>query len=93
MRISLPYDSKQTIKDFLHYVNSRSENVLMRDVAKAVSYMISSIPAIPFGCIHCRQIEKDKKQALTSYHGNFHANMRLSTYATTEITWWIDNLD
>ena len=93
MRISLPYDRKQKIKDFLQYIIFQSENVLIRDVAKAVGYMVSSLPAIPFGGIHYRQVENEKIQALKSHHGKFDANMRLSIYATTEITWWIENLD
>ena len=52
MRISLSYDRKQKIKDFVQYILFQSENVLIRDVAKAVGYMVSSLPAIPFGGIH-----------------------------------------
>ena len=80
MRISLPYDRKQKLKDFLQFILFQSENVLIRDVAKAVGYMVSSLPTIPFGGIHCRQVENEKIQALKSHHGNFDANMRLSKY-------------
>ena len=52
MRMSLPYDCKQQIKDFLQYINSQSENVLIRDVAKAICYIASSLPAITFGSIY-----------------------------------------
>ncbi len=55
--------------------------------------MVSSLPAVPFGGIHYRLLERDKIEALELAQGNFDAPMAISETAIFEIDWWLRNLD
>jgi len=68
-------------------------NVCIRDVAKAVGYMVSSLPAGPFGGIYYRKLENEKINALKSANGNFDATMAVTAPALAELKWWLNNVD
>ena len=63
--------------------------MLIRDIAKAVGYMVSCLPAVPYGGIHYRQIESERIKALKSSLGNYDSYMSLSANAVKEINWLI----
>ena len=55
--------------------------------------MISSLPAVRFGRLYCRSIEKDKINALKLNWGNYKAKMLLSPESKLDVEWWLDNID
>ena len=93
MRITLPAKRKQKLKDSLSLICAHPSNVRIRDVAKAVGYMVSSLPAVPFGGIYYRKLENEKINALKSANGNFDATMTVNAPALAELKWWLKNVD
>ena len=93
MKITLPTDRKQKVKDCLSMICTQANNVLIRNVAKAVGYMVSSLPAVPFGGIYYRKLENDKICALKSVKGNFDETMTVTPAALAEVKWWLKNID
>ena len=93
MNITLPTDRKEKIKECLSLIYSQASNVPIRDVAKAIGHMVSSLPAVPFGGIHYRRLENDKINALTSVNGNFDKTMTISSHALVDVKWWLNNID
>ena len=93
MTINLPSERKTKIKECLQNLKIHCHAVSIRDTAKAVGYMVSCLPAVPFGGIHYRSLENDKIQALKTSRGDFDAIMGLSKLALSDIEWWLLNLD
>ena len=93
MRNTLPNIRKQQLKDCLSLICAHSNNVCIRDVAKAVEYMVSSLPAFPFGGIYYRKLENENINALKSANGNFYATMAVTAPALAELKWWLNNVD
>ena len=93
MRITLPTKRKQKLKDCLSLICARPSNVRIRDVAKAVGYIVSSLPAVPFGGIYYRKVENEKINSLKSANGNFDAAMVVTALALVELRWWLNHVD
>ncbi len=91
MRITLTpkrYDKVVTSLNLLHNASS----IKIRDVARALGYMVFSFPAIPFGGAHYRWLERAKTKALKFAEGNFDKFMSLPPSAINDIEWWLQNL-
>ena len=93
MTITLPADRITRIKEFFLNLRSHYRSVSIRDTAKAIGYMVSCLPAVPFGGIHYRTLENDKIQALKMSKGNFDAPMALSKLALSDVDWWLSNVN
>jgi len=93
MRVTLPNMCKRKLKDCPSLICVHPSNVCIRDVAKAVGYMVSSLPAGPFGGIYYRKFENEKINALKSANGNFDATMAVTAPALAELKWWLNNVD
>lgn len=63
----------------------KKENITIRDLAKVTGKTVASFPAIKYGPLHYRQLEKEKKAALTKNKGNFDGHMTLSLSAKSEL--------
>lgn len=61
----------------------------IRSVASVVGLLISVIPAVKFGKLHYRDIEKCKNQSLKNSRGNFNNTCTLDTYALTNLHYWL----
>ena len=62
------------------------------EVAQAIGYIVSSLPAVKYGKCHYCAIEYDKISALQEAKGNFDRTMFLSPSAVAELEWWVKNL-
>ncbi|XP_065056974.1 uncharacterized protein LOC135685096 [Rhopilema esculentum] len=71
MTVTLPNARKHKVKGYLELLCVKPNNVLIRDVAKAVGYMVSCLPAVPFGGIHYRHLEDEKIKALKIFQWEF----------------------
>ena len=69
-----------------------ANTVKIRTVAQAIGYMVSSFPAVEYGPLYYRKLEKEKTVALSNYKGNFEALMTISQRAKVELPWWLNNL-
>ena len=55
-----------------------SEAIGIRSVVQVIGHMVSSFPAIEYGPLYYRKLEKDKTIALSKNKGNFQAFMIIS---------------
>ena len=81
MTSTLPADQRTRVKECFLNLRSHYSSVSIRGTVKAIGYIISCLPAIPFGGIHYRALENDKIQALKMSKGNIDAPMTLSKLA------------
>ena len=64
----------------------------IREVARVVGKLVSSLPGVRYGPLYYRHLERDKCLALKIQKGNFDQHMSLSTEAKSELHWWVNNV-
>ena len=70
-----------------------SQQVSRRELARILGNIVASFPAVTFGPLHYRHLERDKIRGLKYHKGNFEGKISLSAKAVSEIHWWINNID
>lgn len=67
--------------------------VTTQELAQLIGTMVSNFPAVEYGPLHYRNLERDKTSALRKNQGNYLGKLELSPKCATDINWWIDNID
>ena len=65
----------------------------IRETAQVIGLIVSSLPAVQFGELYYRNLEKNKVLALQANKGNYDAPLYLSKDAKADLSWWINNVD
>ena len=87
----LPYKVAK-IKSMCNELLSKQQPTI-QEVAQLIGVLVSSFPGVQFGPLHYRNLEQDKISALQNNKGNFESPMTLSSWAETELNWWINSID
>ncbi|KAJ8971845.1 hypothetical protein NQ314_000521 [Rhamnusium bicolor] len=88
--IKLPQEKKQNIKKQSLMFRNRA-SCKIRDLAKFIGVLISSCPAVKYGWLYTKALERENYLALQRAN-NFEANMDLPDYLKTDILWWEQNI-
>ena len=64
----------------------------IRQVAKVIGKLVAAFPAVEFGPLYYRTLERDKSLALKQNNGHSDRHMRLSDQAKQELIWWIHHI-
>ena len=67
--------------------------ITIRDIVKIIGKIVASLPAVMYGPLHYRQLEKEKKVAMVLDKGDFDVRMTLSLSDKSELRWWIENIE
>lgn len=92
MTITLTSEKKEKIVLLCKEVLS-SNKLTIRKMASLIGNLVSSLPAVPFGKLFYRSLERDKISALKQAKGDFDSDMVLSTTAISDIKWWSTNIE
>lgn len=91
MKVKLtPERIDKILKGCVHLLSAVRPSI--RDLARVIGMIVASFPAVKFGPLHYRQLEKDKTAALKISKGDFDQGASLSLGAKAELRWWIDNV-
>ena len=93
MTITLTTQKIAVLKSLIERILHSPDKVKIREVAKILGHLVSSLPAVMFGGLYYRCLDKDKTCALKVSNGNFEATMSISQQGIQELTWWLDNLE
>ena len=91
MTISLPLVKRQRIFNMCMTLSNGSLFPI-REVARFIGLLVSSFPAVRYGPLFYRFLEKNKILALKNAKGNFDSTMQLDADALDEVKWWADNV-
>ena len=64
----------------------------IRQLASVIGKLVAAFPAVQFGPLYYRSLEKDKILALKNNAGHFDRKTKLSQAAKIELQWWIFNI-
>ncbi|XP_060587405.1 uncharacterized protein LOC132742914 [Ruditapes philippinarum] len=92
MLVTLPQEKQDHIKEICRSLKN-SHKVTIREVARVIGVLVASFPAVDYGKLYYRAMEKQKIQALKSNYGNFEAEMIITLEMKHDLQWWIDNID
>ena len=71
----------------------QEEILVIKKIPKLLGKFTSSFPAVHFGPLHYRSLERDKILALKFAKGNFDKKMKVSQAEKMDILWWISNIE
>ena len=92
MEIQLTAEKKEEIKNSC--INLLAKDVpSIKTVASVIGKLVAAFPAVQYGPLYYRTLEKDKTMALRKNFGHYDRKMQISLEAKHEINWWIDNID
>lgn len=91
MTVSLP-DAKQQdiVQNCIDLLQSSKPSI--RDVAILIGKMISALPAVEYGKLHYRALERDKIVGLKSHVGHYDRPITVSDAGRSDIIWWMNNV-
>ena len=92
MTICLPPRKAITVKQACENLLNQS-NPTIREVARVIGLLVSSLPGVQFGELHYRHLERNKISALKINKGDYDALMSLSAKARSELHWWVINVN
>ena len=91
MTICLTDEKKAKLVSLINNILA-SDTIRIQSVAQVIGHMVSSFPAIEYGPLYYRKLDKDKSNALAIHKGNFEAPMPISSEAKVEWNWWLTNI-
>ena len=79
------------ILEIRRFLENKSPTI--RELASVIGSVILRFPAIPFGKLHYKALEKDKTNALKKVAGHFDKQISQISYkASTELHWWLNEI-
>ena len=88
--VELPTDKRCKILNVVNEYLSKSE-CKIRDFAQCIGILGSACPAVKYGWLYTKAIERDKFLAFQKT-GSYDRNMRISSDAKLELDWWKRNI-
>ena len=58
-----------------------------------IGTLISVFPAVEFGPLYYRELERQKIEGLRQNYGNFEASTNITEIMRSQIRWWIENIE
>ena len=91
MLLELPPDKRNRIKSFIKDI-LKSRKIKVQTVAVCIGTLVAACPAVAYGWLFYKNLEKDKRRALILYKGNTNAFTTLSTGSLRDLHWWADQI-
>ena len=91
MHITLPREKQDDIYEVCTSLLSLATPSI-RKVARVIGKIVATFPAVQYGPLHYRYLERDKVQALKAACGHFDRPMTLSMEARHELIWWKEHI-
>lgn len=92
MSVCLTEEKIQKLKNTCRSVKNR-KRITIRELAQVIGQLVASFPAVLWGQLFYRQLDKVKVEALKVKKGDFDALVVISKEAEEELDWWLQNID
>ncbi|KAL0861715.1 hypothetical protein ABMA27_009196 [Loxostege sticticalis] len=87
MTIGLPLEKRKKILNLLKDVAKR-KNIIIREFAKLLGVLTSACPAIAYGWMYTKLLEREKFLALRQSNDNYDGKMVIPDILNEELIWW-----
>ena len=92
MKVFLPQAKKKEIKEICNNLLMQEKSTI-KIVSTVIGKMVAAFPAVQYGILNYRALEKDKIEALKRNCGHYDRSMSISRMAKEDLQWWIANID
>jgi len=89
MTVSLTDEKKQNIRTACQGLKAK-QSFSIRELAQVIGQLVAAFPAVFWGPLFYRDLEKLKISALKVHKGEFEGITRLNKQAEKELDWWIE---
>jgi len=87
--ISIPADRRNSLLQMTLAILDK-KRCKVRELASYIGSLISICPAVQYGILHTKILEREKFLALTSSNDDFEAQMHLPPSLREDLLWWKD---
>lgn len=88
MTLSLPTDKRillvENVREFLH-----KESCQIRNFARLIGLLVAACPAVPYGILYTKLLEREKFLALILSDNDFDQKMVIPSYLQEDLRWWL----
>ncbi|XP_071153666.1 uncharacterized protein [Mytilus edulis] len=91
MIVTLPVEKQDTIAKECKQLQYKYK-CKIREVARVLGILISCLPAVEFGKLYYRKIEREKIKALKLAMGDFDSEMFVTSEMKQDLKWWSENI-
>lgn len=91
LTLALPLDKREKIKDKLIQLQ-RLQRCKIRDFAQLLGMLTAACPAIPFGWMYTKLLERKRYLALLASNENYNAYMKICPSIHNDIRWWLSKI-
>lgn len=91
MRVELTDQKRQSISSLAQKFRYK-ENCRIRDLAQFLGILVAACPAVKYGPLYTKRLERQKFLALENSNGNFDRTMNLPNSLDSDLDWWISQI-
>lgn len=91
MCLELPVEKRDIIKNMVQKF-LRISHCKIREFAKLLGTLVAACPAIPYGMVHTKYMERVRYLALLKSNDNYDAQMTIPIQIHSDLHWWNDNI-
>lgn len=92
MTRSLPQKKINSLEKIIKNLLKKSQ-VKIRDFARLVGSLVAACPAIKYGWMHMKALERNKYLGLKNNNKNYDKHMFISNASKLELKWWLTHLN
>lgn len=89
--IYLPKNKREDIRKIICTIYNQN-NASIRSVAKMIGALVAACPAVSYGWLYTKRIEREKFLALSVNADDFDREMKISGTMRRDLEWWLQNL-
>lgn len=88
--VELPLEKRKSIGNLAEKF-SKKKSCKIRELARFLGTLVAACPAIQYGWLYTKRLEREKFLALKNSNNDFNAKMNISDTVIEDIEWWIRN--
>ncbi|XP_046143215.1 uncharacterized protein LOC123988170 [Osmia bicornis bicornis] len=89
--LELPLNKKESLIDLLKR-RLTEKRCTIKECAELIGKLIAACPAVEYGFLYTKRIEREKILALAKHSGDYNKGMSLSVSARRDLRWWLNSL-
>lgn len=92
MTIHLPQDKKCFILNAINKFKEKNQ-CKIRELSRIIGLLVSACPAVQYGWLHTKRLEREKYLSLKQFNGKYNARIAVSRCIRNELVWWELNIE
>lgn len=92
LSIELPVDKRRNIAELVTKF-TKLQPCSIRELARLIGILIAACPAVKYGWMYTKTLERQKFLALTKHSYDYEVIIKLPNIILVDLYWWLSNID